>query len=298
MLNDTSELIEFYNSEEEFNLAVSHTAEKTGFSVDLIEKDYLCSLLLMYLYSNQECHLIFKGGTLLAKVYADFYRLSEDLDFTIPIPYTATRKQRSNKIKHLKKKFELITESLPLFSIESELRGSNESRQYNMELHYPSIVSPRSGKLFIEIGLREELLEPAMTSGARSLLMDPYSETKKARSVNITGLSRQEAYAEKTRAALCRKKLAIRDFYDLDYAITHNLIDISSGAFTALVKKKIHHETHFHDFTDPEIIKFLKFKIKGELEPTLKRSGIAGFHLERITKNLLDLSVRINQQQD
>jgi predicted nucleotidyltransferase component of viral defense system len=41
-------------------------------------------VLLEYLAAVDEA-LVFKGGTCLAKVYADFYRLSEDLDFVIPM---------------------------------------------------------------------------------------------------------------------------------------------------------------------------------------------------------------------
>ena len=39
--------------------------------------------------------LVFKGGTCLSKVYADFYRLSEDLDLVVPVPIDARRSARS-----------------------------------------------------------------------------------------------------------------------------------------------------------------------------------------------------------
>jgi predicted nucleotidyltransferase component of viral defense system len=270
MKNDISELIKYYNSEE-FSLAVSHTAEQTEFSSDLIEKDYLCSIVLMFLYLDQTYPLVFKGGTLLAKTYADFYRLSEDLDFTIPIPRTATRKQRSTETKPLKKLFDSIEAALSIFKIGSDLKGSNESRQYNMELNYHSQVSPKPGKIFLEVSLRENLLQPITTRSANTLLINPYTETKKVKPIMISALSLHEAYAEKTRAALCRKKLAIRDFYDLDYALTKNLIDFNDEAFISLVKKKVENESHFHDFKNPEVITFLQAKIKNELAPTLKK---------------------------
>lgn len=287
MLSDIPELVEFYNSSEEFALAVSHTAEQTGFTSDLIEKDYLCSIVLMYLSSFSECRLVFKGGTLLAKTYADFYRLSEDLDFTIPIPRAANRKQRSNAVNPIKKPLLSIESSQSIFKIGTELKGSDDSRQYNMQLDYKSQVSPRPGKIFIEIGLREELLLPESINSAKTLLIDPYSTSKKVKDINISCLSLYEAYAEKTRAALCRKKLAIRDFYDLDHALINNLIPFNDPAFINLVKEKIKHETHFHDFKNPDIIKNLQSKIKSELEPTLKKDSIIAFNLERIIENLL-----------
>jgi predicted nucleotidyltransferase component of viral defense system len=59
-----------------FRSAVTFTAATTGFQLRLIEKDYFCSMLLQYL-AEANGSLIFKGGTCLAKVLVDFYRLSE-----------------------------------------------------------------------------------------------------------------------------------------------------------------------------------------------------------------------------
>ena len=63
-----------------FHEAVSFTAARTSFLPRLVEKDYFCTLLLEYLLPLND--LVFKGGTCLAKAHTDFYRLSEDLDFT------------------------------------------------------------------------------------------------------------------------------------------------------------------------------------------------------------------------
>ncbi|MDQ3665050.1 MAG: nucleotidyl transferase AbiEii/AbiGii toxin family protein [Acidobacteriota bacterium] len=72
-----------------FREAVSLTAAETKFAARLIEKNYFCTLLLGYFGAAVGEELIFKGGTCLAKVHADFYRLSEDLDFVISIPIDA-----------------------------------------------------------------------------------------------------------------------------------------------------------------------------------------------------------------
>lgn len=80
-----------------FQEAIRFTAAETGFTPRLIEKDYYCSVLLEDLAALGP-PLIFKGGTLLAKVHAGFYRLSEDLDFspsvTEPSPERAARRGR------------------------------------------------------------------------------------------------------------------------------------------------------------------------------------------------------------
>ena len=75
--------------------AVNFTAAQTGFSPRLIEKDYFCTLLLRYLATTDM--LVFKGGTCMAKVHGEFYRLSEDLDFAIPMPCDAMPSRLSRR---------------------------------------------------------------------------------------------------------------------------------------------------------------------------------------------------------
>src|SRR3972149_5946169 len=79
-----------------FREAVNFTAAETAFPPRLIEKDYFCSVLLEYL-AVTESSLVFKGGTCLTKVYAGFYRLSEDLDFAISTSVDASRRERRRR---------------------------------------------------------------------------------------------------------------------------------------------------------------------------------------------------------
>ena len=50
-----------------------------------IEKDYILSWLLQGIaqHGQLSSKLVFKGGTVLKKVYFEDYRFSEDLDFTL-----------------------------------------------------------------------------------------------------------------------------------------------------------------------------------------------------------------------
>lgn len=93
-----------------------------------------CSIVLMHLKDKNVTSIYFKGGTLLAKGYANFYRLSEDLDFGISISPLATRQQRSKLAKPLKEVINSIVTELPFLRIKIPLTGSNKSRQYNCEL--------------------------------------------------------------------------------------------------------------------------------------------------------------------
>jgi hypothetical protein len=64
-----------------FRAALAYTNEETGFTPLLVEKDYYCSVLLSYLFSDKS-PLVFKGGTCLSKVHVGFNPLSEDLHFS------------------------------------------------------------------------------------------------------------------------------------------------------------------------------------------------------------------------
>ncbi len=77
-----------------FRDALMLTEAESDFSSRLIEKDYYCSLLLRDLSGLFEQGLVFKGGTCLSKVHAEFFRLSEDLDFCISVRPDATRSER------------------------------------------------------------------------------------------------------------------------------------------------------------------------------------------------------------
>ncbi len=79
-----------HDDEDLLREAVNFTTSRTGFDASLIEKDYFCSVLLACLTRHGVNRLVFKGGTCLAKVHAGFHRLSEDLDFTIPLPCDAS----------------------------------------------------------------------------------------------------------------------------------------------------------------------------------------------------------------
>lgn len=286
MLKNVNDMLSFFRQTESFVATVQYTAARFKFMDRLVEKDYLCSLVLKYLYMTQNHNLIFKGGTLLSKVHANFNRLSEELDFMIPVPANATRNQRSKSIHSAKKILHDINYLLPIFTVKKELAGHNNSCQYTMELNYKSNLTGLTEKILIDIGLRDTLLMPEQFLEARTILMDPFNNDDSVELIQIIGLHLQEAYAEKIRAALCRKELAIRDYYDLDYCTENNLVALSDEKFLLLVKEKVRNEKHFHDPLDQKTYQTLYNKIKTELEPTLKTSSLDNFSLTRICNQL------------
>src|SRR5699024_10041028 len=60
-------------------------ARETGVRDQQIEKDYILSWILLGISQHERLSkiIVFKGGTVLKKVYFEDYRFSEDLDFTM-----------------------------------------------------------------------------------------------------------------------------------------------------------------------------------------------------------------------
>src|SRR3989344_8776811 len=71
--------------------------DKTGFNIEMIEKDYLLTKLL-YLLKDID-GMYFKGGTALNKIFLNHERLSEDLDFTLTEPISKIEEDIKEKLK-------------------------------------------------------------------------------------------------------------------------------------------------------------------------------------------------------
>jgi predicted nucleotidyltransferase component of viral defense system len=112
---------QLHETPDAFRQALSFTEAESGFAKRLIEKDYYCSLILADFEPLFANGLVFKGGTSLSKVHAGFYRLSEDLDFTISIPTTVRRPGRRRAVAPIKNHLEKVTERLPAVEIASPL---------------------------------------------------------------------------------------------------------------------------------------------------------------------------------
>src|SRR6266446_2694632 len=107
--------------------ALTFTESSTGFSARLVEKDYYCSLLLYDFALAFQQGMVFKGGNCLSKVYAGFYRFSEDLDFVISMKTQASRVERRTTIGPFRDHLARLSERLPCFHIAEPFQGFNLS---------------------------------------------------------------------------------------------------------------------------------------------------------------------------
>jgi predicted nucleotidyltransferase component of viral defense system len=272
-----------------FRAAVNFTAQRTLFSSRLIEKDYFCSVLLEYLATISE-ELVFKGGTCLAKVYAGFYRLSEDLDFVISMPIDAKRTDRSRKAALLKQGMARLPEVIPAFHLIEPLTGANNSTQYIALLGYRSLINEQQDTIKIEIGLREPLLTAAQNDLANLILLNPLSNRPLANPVSLRCISKIEAFAEKFRAALTRRDVAIRDFYDIDYASRWLGIHVGDGELVRLVGQKLAVPGNSSVDVSPQRLKALRQQLETQLRPVLREKDFSEFDLERAIQTVIGMA--------
>jgi predicted nucleotidyltransferase component of viral defense system len=283
--------IVIHEDPEFFRSAVTFTAATTGFQTRLIEKDYFCSVLLQYL-AEANGSLIFKGGTCLAKVLVDFYRLSEDLDFVIPMAVDSTRAERSRQAAPLRTAIDSLPKEVPVFRVDKPLTGANNSTQYVAVVEYNSLSTGLRDTIKLEIGLREPLMLPTIAGSAKTILLNPSSGRPLVKQLDLPSISRLEAFAEKFRAALSRREVAIRDFYDLDYAIRQKLFRPEDEQLIDLVRQKMRIPGN-EPINASKRLRELRQQVQAQLKPVLRENDFQNFDLDRAFGIISAMAARV-----
>ena len=280
-------LFAWHEDPEFFEAAVSFTAKETTFSPRLVEKDYFCTVLLDYLTMVGNT-VVFKGGTCLAKIHADFYRLSEDLDFVVSMPVDASRSERSKMATGLKDI--VMPNRLPGFRIVEPLRGANNSTQYNAVIGYHSRIVGKEETIKVEVGLREPLLLPPEGGMAKTLLLNPVTTKPLCEPLVLSCMSKREAFAEKFRAALSRREAAVRDFFDLDYAVRQLGLQPEDRGLIDLIRKKMAVPDNDRMDVSENRLTALHRQLESQLRPVLRARDYAEFDLERAFRIVKDVA--------
>ncbi|MBU4252040.1 MAG: nucleotidyl transferase AbiEii/AbiGii toxin family protein [Candidatus Omnitrophica bacterium] len=284
-----------HKNKDEFVKTLERAAKKKGFLVPLLEKDYYLTLILSRVHELSE-DLIFKGGTCLNKVYYAYYRLSEDLDFSMKLPrYEATRGERRKCIQPVKDKISKFVEQFDMKIVDSGNPGRNESKQYVYYFSYQSALRPNEGQVKFEIGLRFNPIDLVEKRQVHHTYTHPFTGEPLFDGGKVACLSLNEIVSEKLRAAALRETIAPRDFYDLDFII-RNKFNITDGEVVKLFKKKIEEDGGDTDLTKYYVnmgrknveIEDMRFRIKAELFDVLSPVERDNFDLdnalERINK--------------
>lgn len=227
-----------HNNKEEFIKVLDRALKKKNFLLSLLEKDYYMTLILSRIH-ELSTGLVLKGGTCLSKTYYTYYRLSEDLDFSMRLPeYTVTRSVRRKCIKPVKDNIEKFAEQFGMKIDDTENPGRNESKQYIYYFVYKSALHPIEAKIKFEIGLRYNPLYEIERRKVRHNFLHPFTGEPLFDGGEVNCLSLKELVAEKLRAAAVREKIAPRDFYDIDFILRKGF-NLADTEVITLFKKKL-----------------------------------------------------------
>ncbi|PIN85265.1 MAG: hypothetical protein COV47_03060 [Candidatus Diapherotrites archaeon CG11_big_fil_rev_8_21_14_0_20_37_9] len=170
-----------------------------------MEKDYALTWVLKAIYSNQKLSeiLAFKGGTCISKIYAENYRLSEDLDFSI---YKNQQLTLEELVKELGKSFEQVKEEgSPELSVKNYEQQSNQG-YLSVKIKYLGPLA-HPGEIKFEVSLKEQVLYAFEHLPLKDQNYEDVGEFK------IHCYSIYEIISEKVRAIMQRGKS--RDYYDV-----------------------------------------------------------------------------------
>lgn len=283
-----------HNDKDEFLKVLERASAQTGFPLRLLEKDY-CITIILSKINELSRDLVFKGGTCLSKIYYSYYRLSEDLDFTLKLPVKdATRTIRRNAIKPIKESIKFFLKNFDM-SIEGlDKAGHNESTQYICYLDYDSVVLNKKESIKLEIGLRFNPLLSVSKHKVNHKFLHPFTKEPLFDAGSVTCLSLKELVAEKLRAAATRDVIAARDFYDLDYLLKAGF-DFKNKELLSLFKKKLEEDGFSSDLIKYRVnlghsqqeIDEMKSRVKNELFPVLSIQKQKAFDIQR-TLNVLN----------
>ncbi|TXD82808.1 nucleotidyl transferase AbiEii/AbiGii toxin family protein [Subsaximicrobium wynnwilliamsii] len=217
---------------------IQNKARAVGVRDQQIEKDYMLSWILQGIaqHSTLSKTIVFKGGTVLKKVYFKDYRFSEDLDFSL-LDDTISNEQIFEWFTEV---FEYIKEeaNIPLEIID------NDEHQDGGINFYISYVDPLGGlgankKVKVDISRSEKLVfEP--------VLNDAFIDYTDQEEHQLLCYSLEEVLVEKLRSVM--QRMQARDFYDIWYLLEiHNMdIDFHIAEFRQKCESKDIDPTDFH----------------------------------------------------
>ena len=198
-------------------------------------------------------------------------------------------------IEPIRELVSIMSDILYGVSLSGEFKGFNNSTQYVAEVIYQSIFTGKAEKIKLEVGLREKLLDAPKREKTKTLLFEPLKGQPLAPEFSVTCMSLKETLSEKLRAALTRKDLAIRDFYDIDYAVIKMNLNLNEEQFLEFVKKKLAVPGN-----DPLNItlarkEMLRRQLETELKPILREKDFQQFDLDRAFNLVAEIASKLQR---
>ncbi|MCK4360012.1 MAG: nucleotidyl transferase AbiEii/AbiGii toxin family protein [Candidatus Cloacimonetes bacterium] len=272
-------------------------AKKYKFRPIIVEKDFYMTIILNSIESHFSNKLIFKGGSLLNKIYFDYQKLSEDLDFTLLIKDELnSRSKRSKAIAPIRENMRSFLSYLDLTSNNPEGEGFNNSTQYIFNILFSSFISGKNENLKLEISLSQFPIDKPVYNVIKHFYKNPFTNEDLIPENKILSLSLTEAVAEKLKAAITRKDLAIRDYYDL-WHIVKSGFDFYNKKFLNIFKKKLEGEGYKGDYSynfglGKVEIELLYQQVKTDLIPVIRIGE--HFNLKKVLERFNKILKEVN----
>lgn len=218
---------------------IQNKARESGVRDQQIEKDYILSWILQGIAQHEELSkaIVFKGGTVLKKVYFEDYRFSEDLDFTL-LEDSITNEQI---LEWFEEVFEYIKEEA---NIPLEIIDNNKHEDGGINF-YISYVGPLGGlgankKVKVDISRSENLV-------FKPVLNDVFIGYTDQEEHQLLCYSLEEILVEKLRSVI--QRMQARDFYDIWYLLeVHGMeVDFYINEFKTKCESKEVNPADFHN---------------------------------------------------
>lgn len=210
---------------------IQQRAREVGVRDQQIEKDYILSWILKGIAQHEQLSkiIVFKGGTVLKKIYFEDYRFSEDLDFTLIKNASLPKKlEVSNEqiFAWFSETFEYIKEeaNIPLEIIDNteheDARPNDIVGQGGINF-YISYIGPLGGqgnnkRVKIDISKNEQLVfQPVMKD-----VFIGYTDLEEHK---LLCYPLEEVLVEKMRSVM--QRMQARDFYDIWYLLEEHRMD-------------------------------------------------------------------------
>lgn len=216
---------------------IQQKANAVGVRDQQIEKDYILSWILFGIAGHDQLsnEIVFKGGTVLKKVYFEDYRFSEDLDFTL-LNAAISNEQIFAWFRDV---FEFIKEEANIL-LDIFDTSEHEDAGINFYIRY---IGPLGGQgnnknVKVDISRIEQLVfKPVMND-----VFIAYSDLEEHQ---LLCYSLEEILVEKMRSVM--QRMQARDFYDIWYLVERHEMNAHFYVreFEAKCKAKDLQHTHF-----------------------------------------------------
>ena len=230
----------------ELKAIISKISIEKKFDKSMIEKDYYITLFFKELEKFENNWLVFKWWTCLNKVYFWYYRLSEDIDFSVTDTksiISMTKKEKSKRLNEIHDILDVCFEKIWF----NENRGRNINKLWEYRCKHNNAQMMRlyyeKESLFwwiitiqIEISMRKNPYQPKKLKLQHLFFDDTKTDLINWwNPIQVLTYNINEVISEKLRCTYWRlwkdlnwnfiTKIAIRDHFDLYYFLTQYISD-------------------------------------------------------------------------